>query len=90
MKYTIALIMLLLTGCATEVGPRTIWVNGYPIKENCLFADEQWNRLLPEIGSPNIYSHTVHTSSGSYATARIGNQTYICNRSKLEAEARRK
>lgn len=91
MKYITLLMLLFVVGCAgNKVEPRTVWINGYPIKENCLFADEQWNRILPAIGSPNINSHTVHTSSGSYATTRIGDQSYICNRSQLEADAKRK
>lgn len=91
MKYTFALIVLFLMGCSsTPVEPRTVWINGFPVKENCLFADEQWNRILPAIGSPNIAAHTVHTSSGTYATTRVADQTYICNRSALEAEAARK
>ena len=90
MKYLITLFIVFLAGCASKtVEPRTVWINGYEIKENCLFADEQWNRILPAIGSPNIQAHTVHTSTGTYATARIADQTYICNRSALEAAAKR-
>ena len=92
MKTIIALaLMLIVVGCSSQpkVEPRTVWINGYPIKENCMYADEQWVRILPELGSDNVHAHQVHTSSGTYSAARIGNQTYVCNRSALEAAARK-
>lgn len=81
---------LVLIGCGSappKVEPRTVWSNGYPIKENCLFADEHWSRILPAIGSDNIKHNTVHMSSGSYTTTRIDSQVYICNRSAFDIEA---
>ena len=91
MKTTILLAVIVATavGCASKPEPRTIWVAGQPVKENCLFVEEQWSRVLPAIGSPNIASHTVHTSAGSIAAARVGDQTYVCNRSEYEMKQKR-
>ena len=89
MKTFILFVLVFIAGCSSQpkVEPRTVWINGFPVKENCIYADEQWSNLLPAIGSPNVTARTLHTSEGSYAIARIGNQTYVCNRSELEIKA---
>ena len=86
--FLASLVAVFLTACSStpKIEPRTVWVNGMPVKENCLYAEEQWQRILPAIGSDNIYAHTIHTSEGSYATARVADQTYICNRSAYDVE----
>lgn len=90
---TAVLFALTLVGCASqEIKPRTVWINGYAIPENCLFVDEQWSKILPAIGSDNIKTHAFHTSGGTVVTTKIADETYICNRTErdvLTAKERR-
>lgn len=87
----VALVALFLVGCASsKPEPRTVWINGMPIPENCVFVEEHWSKVLGAIDSPNIYVHTVHTREGSISATRINNETYICNRSEWEMNMRKR
>jgi hypothetical protein len=89
--FVVALLALFLVGCASpKPQPRTVWINGMQVPENCVFVEEHWSKVLAAIESPNIYVHTVHTREGSISATRINNETYICNRSEWEMNARKR
>jgi hypothetical protein len=91
MKTLLTLALaLMIVGCASpKPQPRTVWINGMAVPENCVFVEEHWSKVLAAIESPNIYVHTVHTREGSISATRINNETYICNRSEYEMKRKK-